>query len=447
MKKIVSRQQYLRQSLEKLLFFLSILFLPSQLGKHFWPTFSYVEGIRIDYLSPTLYLTDVLIGLLFFTVLFTRNVQTGKNFFFKKNPLTLMLISFLAVLLLGIYFSSSPLAGLYKLIKLCEFLFFGFYAANAVNKKNIVTITMVFLPGFLIESFLSIAQFVKQSSVGGILWFLGERSFSGQTPGIANAMLNGELILRPYGTFPHPNVLAAYLLLSMLLLTLLVPKVKKRKKLLVIFGMCVGTVGLFLTLSRVAILLWFACWLILGKKLFQKRVKNISVFLVFFVIVVSVAIFFTPLFSRFTSLFTVDTQSFEQRQQLNAAAIAMFRNSPIFGVGLNNFLVRLPDFQKSVNGPLWLQPVHNIYLLVLAETGIFGFTLFVWFLARAFVLLSKRKLKKNYIPPLPAGMQRLFFVVILFLGFFDHYFFTLQQGQLLFAVFFALLWCKKGESN
>src|SRR5581483_7422034 len=113
MKKIVSRQQYLRQSLEKLLFFLSILFLPSQLGKHFWPTFSYVEGIRIDYLSPTLYLTDVLIGLLFFTVLFTRNVQTGKNFFFKKNTLTLMLISFLAVLLLGIYFSSSPLAGLY----------------------------------------------------------------------------------------------------------------------------------------------------------------------------------------------------------------------------------------------------------------------------------------------------------------------------------------------
>ena len=50
------------------LFYLLLLLLPTQLGKHFWPTFSYVLGTRVDYLSPTLYLTDIII--LFITLFY-----------------------------------------------------------------------------------------------------------------------------------------------------------------------------------------------------------------------------------------------------------------------------------------------------------------------------------------------------------------------------------------
>src|ERR1035437_8081006 len=51
--------------ISKLFFYLLILFLPTQLGKHFWPNSSFVYGLRLDYLSPTLYFTDILILLIF----------------------------------------------------------------------------------------------------------------------------------------------------------------------------------------------------------------------------------------------------------------------------------------------------------------------------------------------------------------------------------------------
>src|SRR5580692_2023869 len=52
-------------NIESLLLSLFFLFLPTQLGKHFWPDFSIVSGIRIDYLSPIIYVTDILVVLLF----------------------------------------------------------------------------------------------------------------------------------------------------------------------------------------------------------------------------------------------------------------------------------------------------------------------------------------------------------------------------------------------
>src|SRR3989344_6346282 len=49
---------------ENVLLFLTILFLPTQLGRHFWPEFSFIYSLPIDYLSPTLYLWDLLVVLL-----------------------------------------------------------------------------------------------------------------------------------------------------------------------------------------------------------------------------------------------------------------------------------------------------------------------------------------------------------------------------------------------
>src|SRR5258708_5260679 len=108
--------------------------------------------------------------------------------------------------------------------------------------------------GIIGESILAIAQFFNQGSLNGVLYFLGERTFTATTSGIANASVSGELILRPYGTFPHPNVLAGYLLISLTLLLLYAksylskdryPKFKNQK---IFFGtaLILGTVALFL---------------------------------------------------------------------------------------------------------------------------------------------------------------------------------------------------------
>ena len=62
----------------------------------------------------------------------------------------------------------------------------------------------------------------------------------------------------------------------------------------------------------------------------------------------------------------------------------------------------------------FLQPVHNIYLLLLSEAGVIGLFMFLWILWRA---------KKHWV-----------ILIVFFLGLVDHYFLTLQQGQLLLVI-------------
>jgi len=68
-----------------------------------------------------------------------------------------------------------------------------------------------------------------------------------------------------------------------------------------------------------------------------------------------------------------------QRLQLMQSAILMGKLFPFSGVGLNNFIVYLPEFWPLVGFTYYFQPVHNIYLLFLAELGFLGFILLLWF--------------------------------------------------------------------
>ena len=123
------------------------------------------------------------------------------------------------------------------------------------------------------------------------------------------------------------------------------------------------------------------------------------------------------------------------------SSLQMIKAHPVFGVGLNNFLVNLPEFQKTHNSVFSLQPVHNIYLLVLAETGIIGFGAFMWLLFKTYYKVKSQKLKvKSSIQ----NSKVLILSIVLILGLFDHYFLTLQQGQLLLA--FVLGYCSKFSS-
>jgi O-antigen ligase len=102
--------------------------------------------------------------------------------------------------------------------------------------------------------------------------------------------------------------------------------------------------------------------------------------------------------------------------------------SRFFGVGLGNFLIALPQYYPH-RDIFFLQPVHNIYLLLLSETGIIGLgvTLF------CFYLLFKHKMRNHTF-----SIWHLAFGILLLLGFVDHYPLTLQQGQLLLAFLLSL---------
>ena len=463
------------------MFFLLILFLPTQLGLHFWPNFSSVLGIRVDYLSPTIYFTDIFIILLFTLSIFRktlkaqrlRNIRSSEaqnvrlsgipsipSFLKKHNFLYFKLLTVIIFLIFNILLSSRIEGGLYSLLKLAEMSFVAYYIAKFIDLKKVSPKIIVLLStGVIAQSIIAIFQYLVQGSIGGFLYYLGERTFNASTPGIANASLNGELVLRSYGTFPHPNVLAGYLVVVMILILFSVRNKKPNKvfgiKYLVlsIISLILGTIALLLSMSRVAIVLWI---LIIGYYIFQKTRKTqqagsirspeslkarssgalslLSVpgkITLFGMLIVLTLFFLSPIGARFTKIANTD-EAIVQRTTLIDSSIKMIEKSPILGVGLGNFIPTLATIQKPLSLGLYLQPVHNIFLLVAAETGLIGLGLFTWFLWKTYRAPNGKWQTANGIS--------FSFLAILTLGLFDHYWLTLQQGQLLFAFVIGLCW-------
>ncbi len=381
----------------------------------------------MDYLSPTLYLTDIFI-IFIFLFYFPRLIVLLKKI---KRKYLLIFCLFLVSLVLGLVDSKNPLAGIYGITKLFEFIFLTLFVLDSYKSFNRKIIFFCFLFGIVFESLLSFLQYFNQGSIGGIFYYFGERAFNSQTPGIANASINGQLFLRSYATLPHPNVLAGFLLIAMLYLFLLFPALGKKRYLLI--GIVVGTFSLLLTLSRVAILIWVVYLLILFVIFISQKYKNKilnpklvlgTVVMVVMIMLLGYGLQNSFLVQRF-SLTRISEESLVQRQDLTKQALTMFTVNPVLGVGLNNFFNNLDTISLKTTQ---IQPVHNIFLLVLAETGIIGFIFFVYILYKSIASVIKKSLRKerNYLLMIVSS--------VIILGLFDHYFLTLQQGQILFSL-------------
>ncbi len=405
----------------ELLFFLLLVLLPTQLGYHFWPSWALVLGRRIDYLSPTLYLTDILI----FFLLISWFIFNRKNIFSHKKiprPAIVKIFCFLVFIFINSYFAADRMVALFAWIKILELSGLGLYIIK--TKPKVVEIIFPLSIGVLYSSGIAIVQFLLQHSIGGVFWFLGERTFSAITPGIAQISLcflhrfSCPLTLRSYATFPHPNVLGGFLAVT---LTLIIYQLtnssmkqfSNRKKIFYTITIISGIIALVLTFSRSAwIVLIFGCvYLVFRKK------KHF---------------FFPVLLSAILFLFFVGTtfgfqdESVVVREQLNSAAVLIVTASPVIGSGMGNFLVRLPDFLVS-RTIYFLQPVHNIYLLLLSEIGIIGCALFLWVLWKS----GKNMFRKF-------SVYQLLLCMLLVIGLVDHYPLTIQQGQLMFTIFLSL---------
>lgn len=419
-----------------LLFSLLIVFLPTQLGIHFWPDFTLVNGIRIDYFSPTIHITDLLV----FLILIVEGVKLlhGKQSLISyirrlqlKHYLLWVLIVGLVVYL-NISASYSPSVSFFKWIKLLELCLLGFWIVKRIPKFNLQLLATLLLGAVFYESALVIWQFFTQSSIGGVWYFLGERTFNSSTAGIANAFFDGKLLLRPYGTFSHPNVLAGFLAISLPIIVQqflhnsrkINATLGKRLSLIVLIGTAIilGYVALLLTMSRVAILVGIIVSFVVLGPLLRRNWKIGPIVLV---VVLGVFYLFWP---RVVSL-NWEREPIVIREQLNSLSFQNWQRSPIFGTGLGTSpLYTLPKYRTSQlevrNYALQFQPTHNIYLMIMAETGLVGAVVLIGLFILVFIKLIKEG-NNLFLTPL---------LSIAFIGFFDHYFLTLQQGQLLFTL-------------
>lgn len=257
----------------------------------------------------------------------------------------------------------------------------------------------------------------KNGSLGGIFWWLGERTFNFNTIGIAQMSVMGEGVIRAYGTFSHPNSLAGFLLISLILWWVL-----EEKRNLNWWGVFwSGVVGILVSGSRTVWILGLLV-LLIG---FLKKIKDKRSLIGFGIFLLGLIIFVLGLvnseyhLSDFLSGW--DKEGFNKRIQLNESGWEMVKSSPLFGVGLGNFLPRLPEFQKN-NGIFWLQPVHNIVILTVSEVGILGLVLVGWWFYEAF---KNRRVDR---------FGWLVFGVVLISGMVDHYWLTLPQNVWLLTV-------------
>jgi O-antigen ligase len=387
-----------KAKLEKFIFWALIFFLPTQLGKHFWPPFSFVFGIKIDYLSPTVYFTDILVLLLLV-------LSAGR--FRKYSGRLVLLISFV---FLNIFFAQNRLLAAVKWLKVGEFIFLGWYVYSWRKLVLDKTLVWILAASILFVSFLGIGQFLAQRSIGGLFYFLGERTFMRATPGIALVSLFGREFLRSYSTFSHPNSLAGFIMVGSLLLTALNKKLKAIPKKTFAFFSVIVALALILTFSAGV---FIALALVIGVYFFRLKTK-----------VLLPAIICSLILPILAGKINFGGESVQLRLQQAEIAGRMFSQNPFFGIGLNNFISS--QRQNLILGTsLFLQPVHNLFLLVLTETGIFGLL--------GFSLIFYWILKKCRQPFLSAAI-----LLVVFTGLVDHYWLTLQQNELLLSLLLGL---------
>ncbi|MFH0979470.1 MAG: O-antigen ligase family protein [Candidatus Roizmanbacteria bacterium] len=399
-KSLTQKQVFSPLLINKYLLLFFLFLLPTQFGKHFFPSFSYLNGVRVDYLSPTLYLTDIIVFLLFIF-----NLKTVINFFKDKK----ILIG-LGLLFINVIFAKNQSIAFYRLTKIVEFLIvfsLGQQLFKIVKEK--ILLTVLLLTGSF-QLILTILQLIFKHSIQGVFYFFGERLFSLSTPGIAKATIQGIEFLRPYGTFSHPNSLAGFFLL----LYFFVLTNKKFNKYLVLKYSVIFIFSclVFLTFSKVAILTFLilnTLYLVLNTKTSCGICKIARM-----VVPLAISLIFLQA--------TTDVLTIEKRIELSKNSLNILSNNLLFGVGLGNYLIAQARFNSKYL-LFFNQPVHNIFLLYLVETGLLTGGLII-------VLIAK------FIYKIVITNPYLIFVVLL-TGLFDHYWLTLEQNFLLLALIYG----------
>ncbi len=386
------------------IFFLLLALSPTQLAYHFWPDWSLIRGIRIDYLSPTLYLLDLIIFLLILLwVLETKNL---KRFFPRKK--TLILLAIFIFSLINIFVSLNRPVAIYKWLKLYEILTLALYVS--LNKKYLITkINLILLVPLSFVSVISALQVIKARTIGGPLYWLGERSFTISTPGISLVNIFSKTFLRPYATFPHPNALGGFALVSLFLI-LAYPGKKNLKYL----GLFLSLFLIFISFSQNA---WFTFIILTIAYLVHKKLEKL------FFLTPSLLVLFSLIQSLVTKyLLKIPNlpEYLTKRLVLSELAGKAFAHSPFFGIGFGSYLNYI-SLQKN----WWLHPVHNIYLLLASEGGIIALITFFIFMM---YLLQKNK---NI-------FLSLSLLGIFITGSLDHYWLTLEQNQIIFAIVVGL---------
>jgi O-antigen ligase len=404
---------------ENFLLVLAAFLLPTQLGKHFWPESSFIYSLKIDYLSPTVYFWDLLV-LALLAVAGIRAMLGAYGTSINRRYGAVLIMFYASVIPSFINAVNIDAA----IVQFKDLLFAGLFSLYVASRDFGKISRFLFLGlilSFVFICLLAVYQFLAGRSLG--LWVLGERDFSVTTPLVAKFNYYDKVFLRPYATFSHPNILGGFLIVLLPLVAYWFVYYLKRSPLVLTM---LGSVTVLITFSRPALVLLGIGLLVIYRKYWK--------------LILIGAVLLSPIIAvRFISVFTFDTLAILRRQELADYSLELFLNNPFTGAGLNNFINLLAMDRVLVGTSRFLQPVHNIFLLLLSETGLLGL---IGFMAIIFTGIYSNLRKRSRLSTVLIGCL----LSIIFLGFFDHYFLTLPQGQRILFLVLGLSFIK-GSAN
>lgn len=380
-------------------------------------------------------------------------VLTVKGAKIENKLLSTALIMFLSLVGVSVLAADYKLLALYNLIRLI-LLVLSAFAVSRLLEEGFLKLEKIFaaIAGLAVfESLIGALQFYYQKSLG--LWFLGESVLGEGIRGVAKIDVDGGHFLRAYGTFPHPNILASFLLLGLFSLFYfwLKRQVEWRgfdalrrlffSDLLISLSLFIVMLGLVLTFSRAA---WFiAAVLSAGLILFlvfDKNYRKQALRLSAVLLVVGYLLFVYFGWAILPRVqISVNEPAVSQRLAYNSLGWNIINNltDNFLGVGIGNqviYAVKNNLYQRLGMNESWQwQPIHNIYLLIASEVGIMGLVSFLIFIASILILKKNGKWKTENC------ILLIMFMALLAFGLFDHFLWTLQPGRLMFWLVIGLM--------
>lgn len=381
----------------------------------------------------------------------------------KYRAPMLALGGFVLFAFVSIFFSPLPMLAAYTFVRLVLVTLFFFYVALSFGRG---TVSLRAVAGALgasavFQSLVSFFQFLFQGSVG--LSFLGESVITKTTEGVARIYVEGAHLLRVYGTMPHANILAGFLVIGLLALVYLwmedrhLPGAGKKKFSFEFYRHLAIAVGIFFVLLALVLTFSRSGWIVavigvggmLLMGLFKKegKVKTgyLSILLTLVIAFLGYLMWFA--ISPRVERLTMDDPSVQYRVLYNELGGKLVSLHP-FGVGIGSqSLVSINEglyTDLGITRAVDWQPIHNLYLLISTEIGILGAACFLLFIV--FVVWGGLKIleeeKKIHLPhPIELNLRvaSMILLSVLVFGLFDHFLWTLESGRLMLWLALAIL--------
>jgi hypothetical protein len=401
----------------------------------------------IEWRSLSLYASDVLMAALLVCAL----VRARGWFVRTMDSMDWVFGFFIAAAVLSLGNADQLTVGVGALLRFVQGFVFYLYLRHWAWKRFDADMTAVaFVGGALLQSAIGIAQYVMRHDVG--LRWLGEPVLRTDMRGVAVFYdLRHIKVLRAYGTFPHPNVLAAYLMTALWLTAWLwLRHVGEDLRRMWVWPLATAVLlwAFYLTFARTVIAVWLAASVVIVTVLFLTRVSarwpQIAVVrsrvrsFVVAILTVS-ALFAVIMWPTVIARMTISSsdEAVQLRIHYNEEAVASggFFSWHInwTGVGIGNFTTWLSRSDPSVPSFMY-QPAHNIYLMAYSETGLLGLALWIAWLA----VIVRAAIRSHPTQPVVRVGICALLAAVLVIGLLDHFYWTLQQGRLLWWATLAL---------